>query len=140
MGISYGFKVPAGPAQMEFCLTALFNSSLASTKVPVADTTMHDGTSAGHSQTQRTWLSNQYRNVGRQSRTAYLSGGTRDQRLPAARVQYRNGCGAWGEEGLPQRWLNARKLHCVLCSSNSRGRVTLEDPTLPVPAFQWREQ
>lgn len=54
MGISYGFKVPAGPAQMESCLTALFNSSLASTKVPVADTTMDDGTSAGHSQTQRT--------------------------------------------------------------------------------------
>lgn len=53
MGIFYGFKVPAGPAQMESCLTAL-NSSLASTTVPVADTTMHDGTSAGHSQTQRT--------------------------------------------------------------------------------------
>lgn len=57
MWIFYGFKVPAGPAQMESCLTALSNSSPASREVSVAETVVHYGTSAEHSQTHRTWLS-----------------------------------------------------------------------------------
>lgn len=54
MGIFYGFKVPAGPTQMGILVYSTLHVLSGFNGGPnKADTIVHDGTSTGHSQTQR---------------------------------------------------------------------------------------
>lgn len=60
--------------------------------------------------------------------------------LRQLRCKHRNECGAYRNEGLSQRWLNAYKVHCLLFTSYSGGRVMLKNPTWPVLVWQRREE